>query len=440
MNATADLEADASVTYGKIMWRIMPFLLLLYLICYIDRVNIGFAKLQFLTDLGLNNAQYGLATGLFFVTYSLFDIPSNLMLSRIGVRKTLLRIMVMWGLLTSLQAFIRTAEHLYILRILFGAAEAGFIPGIMLYMTYWFPNYYRARVVSLFLMAVPLSGVVGAPISGAIMQHLNDVGGLRGWQWLFVLEGIPAIILGIVAFAYLDDRPSGAKWLTKADKERIERDIARDRAASGSGNKASFSDALRDPFLYAMALMNFAVNAGTNAVSFWTPTLLKSAGLTDFGSIGLVTGGISTVAAVAMLLIGRNSDRTMERRWHFAACGLLGAGALLMLPLADHNVAAMTAVLTLAATGNFCVFSIYWAIPTSYLQGRGAAGGIALASMVGAFGSGVSPTIIGYFQVQTGSLYVGLAAVAAIVIVGVVIAITIVPARPVAVAMAPATR
>lgn len=440
MSITTDLKADASATYGKIMWRIMPFLLLLYLICYIDRVNIGFAKLQFLTDLGLNNAQYGLATGLFFVTYSLFDIPSNLMLSRIGVRKTLLRIMVMWGLLTSLQACIRTAEHLYILRILFGAAEAGFIPGVMLYMTYWFPNHYRARVVSLFLMAVPLSGVIGAPISGAIMQHLNDVGGLRGWQWLFVLEGIPAIILGIVAFAYLDDRPSGAKWLTKADKEQIERDITRDRATGGAGNKASFADALRDPFLYAMALMNFAVNAGTNAVSFWTPTLLKSAGLTDFGSIGLVTGVISAVSAVAMLLVGRNSDKTMERRWHFAVCGLLGASALLMLPLAHHNVVAMTVVLTLAAIGNFCVFSIFWAIPTSYLQGRGAAGGIALSSMVGAFGSGVSPTIIGYFQVQTGSLYVGLAAVAAMVIVGVVIAIAFVPARPAAVAMAPATR
>lgn len=431
MKLAADDAPEAAV-YRRIILRLIPFLLLLYLICYIDRVNIGFAKLQFMDDLGLNEAQYGLATGLFFVTYSLFDIPSNLMLARIGVRKTLLRIMIAWGLLTAAQMFIQSAGHLYLVRILFGAAEAGFIPGIMLYLTYWFPNRYRGRVVSLFLMGVPLSGIIGGPISGTIMQSLNDVWGLRGWQWLFLLEGIPAVILGFVAYWYLADKPADARWLAQADRVQLESDLLDDRASGGPGEKHSFAEALRDPLLYAMAFMNFAVNCGTNAVSFWTPTLLKGTGLTSLSTIGWLTGGLSAVSAIAMILIGRNSDRTLERRWHFAACGVLGAGAFLCLPLAAGDTAATVVILTLAAIGNFSVFSIYWTIPTSYLKGRGAAGGIALASMVGAMGSGVSPTIIGYLRVQTGSLHVGLAAVAAIVLAGVATALLVLPSRRVA--------
>jgi len=408
---------DDSVLYRRIYRRLIPFLMLLYLICYVDRVNIGFAKLQFLPQLGLNDAQFGLATGLFFITYSLFDIPSNLMLARIGVRRTLLRIMVLWGALTAAQMFITGAGSLYLVRILFGAAEAGFIPGIMLYLTYWFPNRHKGRVASLFLMGVPLSGIIGGPISGGIMAGFDGAMGLRGWQWLFLLEGIPAVVLGVVSFFYLQDGPADARWLNGPQKAQLERDLAADRRQS-SGKAHDFRAVLRDPMIYAFALMNFAVNCGTNAVSFWTPSLLRNAGLQNIGLIGWVTGLISLVAAAGMFLAGRSSDRRMERRWHFVFCCVLAAGGLLALPLGEGSALVTALILTVAAIGNFSILSLYWALPTSYLQGRGAAGGIALASMVGAVGSGVSPTIIGYVRVETGSLYGGLAAVAAIVLCG----------------------
>ncbi len=411
-------DAEDSALYRRIYRRLIPFLMLLYLICYVDRVNIGFAKLQFLPQLGLTDAQFGLASGLFFVTYSLFDIPSNLMLARIGVRRTLLRIMVAWGALTAAQMFITGATSLYAIRLLFGAAEAGFIPGIFLYLTYWFPNRHKARVASLFLMGVPLSGIVGGPLSGGIMSGFDGALGLHGWQWLFLLEGVPAVILGVVSFLYLQDRPADAAWLTGAQKARLERDLAADRMQAGGEGRHGFAAVLRDPMIYAFALMNFSVNCGVNAISFWTPSLLRNAGVQNVGTIGWITGLVSLVAAAAMIAVGRSSDRRMERRWHFLGCGMLAVGGLLALPLADGSPVLTTLVLAVAAVGNFCIFSLYWAMPTSYLQGRGAAGGIALASMVGAFGSGVSPTIIGYVRTETGSLYGGLAAVAGIVVVG----------------------
>ena len=422
------MTADSQL-YRKLTWRLIPFLLGLYFICYVDRVNIGFAKLQFLKDLGLDDAHYGFATGLFFVTYSLFDIPSNLMLNRIGVRKTLLRIMVLWGVLTTLQMFIQSAGQLYILRLLFGAAEAGFIPGIMLYLTFWFPDQYRGRVTSLFLMGIPLAGIVGGPISGMIMQGLNDVGGLRGWQWLFLLEGLPAIVLGVVSYFYLQDGPADALWLSNPERETIAADLENDKRNNQRGATESFAEVFKDPMIYAFMLMNFAVNCGANAVSFWTPSLLKEAGLSNFGTIGWVTGGISLVSAVAMLIVGRNSDRTMERKWHFALTGVVGAVAFFVLPIAARSVWGTASILTVAAIGNFCVLSLYWTIPTSYLRGKGKAGGIAAASMFGAIGSGVSPSIIGWLKVETGSLYVGLAAVGCILIAGVAVALIATPRR-----------
>ncbi|WP_407175117.1 MFS transporter [Bradyrhizobium sp. STM 3562] len=228
----ADIKA---ATYRKISYRIIPFILLLYFICYIDRVHIGFAKLQFLDDLHLTDAHYGLAAGLFYVIYSLFDVPSNLMLDRIGVRKTLLRIMVLWGLVSGAQMFIRNSTDLYILRLLFGAAEAGFLPGVMLYLTFWFSAQYRARITALFFVGVPMSAIIGAPLSGLIVQHLNDVAGLRGWQWLFLLFAVAAIVLGIVSFFYLDDNPAAARWLDSREKELVTQDLAAERAKRQHG-------------------------------------------------------------------------------------------------------------------------------------------------------------------------------------------------------------
>lgn len=270
-------------------------------------------------------------------------------------------------------------------------------------------------------MGVPLSGIVGGPLSGGIMGEFDGVLGLHGWQWLFLLEGLPAMLLGVVAFYYLQDRPAEATWLTVADKLRLERDLAADRAAAVGKGGHDFRDVLRDPMISAFGAMNFAVNCGENAISFWTPSLLREAGLASVGTIGWVTGLISLTAAVAMVLVGRSSDRFMDRKWHFLGCGVLAVGGLLALPLGTGNVVVTMLILMVAGIGNICLLSLYWAIPTSYLHGRGAAGGIALASMVGAMGSGVSPTIIGYMRVQTGTLYGGLAAVAGIVAMGMVL-------------------
>ena len=425
------LDALGETTYRRIYWRLLPFIMLLYFVCYVDRVNIGFAKLQFLPQLGMNDAQFGLATGLFFVTYSLFDIPSNLMLARVGVRKTLLRIMLLWGALTAAQMFITGPNSLYVLRLLFGMAEAGFIPGIMLYLTFWFPNRHKAKVVSLFLMGIPLSGIIGAPLSGGIMHGFDGVAGLHGWQWLFLLEGLPAMALGVVAFFYLQDGPNDARWLSDADRARISADKAADfQAARGAGAAHEFRQVLKDPMIYVFAAMNFAVNCSVNAVSFWTPSLLRDAGISDISRIGWVTGFISLMMAVAMVLVGRSSDRHMERRWHFVGCALVGVAGLLALPLGEHDVWLTTLILIVAGVGNLCAFSLYWAMPTAYLQGRGAAGGIALASMVGAMGSGVSPTIIGFVKVQTGSLYGGLASVAAIMLASVALALLFIRPSP----------
>jgi ACS family phthalate transporter-like MFS transporter len=407
--------------YRKILWRLLPFILLCYFICYLDRVNIGFAKLKFLTDLNLTDANYGFATALFFVTYSLFDIPSNLLLAKIGVRKTLTRIMVIWGILSAMQMFIQSASHLYALRLLFGAAEAGFIPGIMLYLTYWFPNALRGRVTSLFLLGIPISGMIGAPLSGAIMQNMQGTLSLHGWQWLFLIEALPAIVIGVAAFFYLDDTPAEARWLSAEEKSLLASRLAEDRKHGTHAQAQSLRAMLHDPRLYLIAAVNFSVNCVTNAVSFWTPSILKSVGVANVGHIGWLTGGISAIGALGMVLVSQHSDRTMERHLHFTVPGLLAAASFVALPLARDSVAGTVALMMCAMFGCYTILALYWTIPTAYMQGKSAAGGLAFVSMVGAIGSGVSPSIIGWLKVQTGSLYSGMFVMGIVGIAGVVL-------------------
>ncbi|SDS10667.1 MFS transporter, ACS family, phthalate transporter [Bradyrhizobium canariense] len=423
----------SDLVFRKIAYRLLPFILLLYFVCYIDRVNIGFAKLQFLDDLHLTDAHYGFAAGLFYVTYSLFDIPSNLMLARVGVRKTLLRIMILWGVVSGAQMFIRNASDLYILRLLFGAAEAGFIPGIMLYLTFWFPVRYRARITSLFFVGVPLSGIIGAPLSGMIMQHMNGLYGLRGWQWLFLVFAIPAIFLGVISYFYLDDGPKSAGWLSDNEKQVVTDELKSDGLAGDRGNKGSFAEAMRDPRIYAMALLNFAANTASNTATFWIPSVLKNVGLGSVERIGWVTGGISIVAAAGMLLIARSSDALMERRWHFVGCALITAGAYLLLPLASSSIPGTILLMAVGAVGGIGLLTIYWTIPTSYLRGRGAAGAIGFVSMVGAVGSAVSPSLIGWLRETTGSLYVGLGSTVVIVLASAALVLLAIPKNEIAV-------
>ncbi len=344
-------EATGDAVYRRVAWRLVPFLLLCYVLAIIDRFNIGFAKLQFIQDLRLNDAIYGLAAGAFSVGYVAFEVPSNLLLERVGVRKTLLRIMVLWGIVTSAMMFVRGATHLYVLRFLLGVAEAGFFPGILFYLTYWFPDRKRGRMTSLFVTAVPIAGVIGGPVSGWLMDHTHGVGGLRGWQWLFLLEGIPSVLLGVVAYFVLTDRPASAAWLSVAEKETILADQASDRARSAVKPTRSFGDALRSGRVYALAAIYFAYFCSLNSILLWTPTLLRLVGIRTLTDIGRVSGAMSLIATAGMIVIGYSSDRFLERRWHVALSGLTAAGAFLLLPFAAHSVAVTVLLLTIASIG-----------------------------------------------------------------------------------------
>lgn len=416
--------------YRKIAWRIVPFLFVCYVVNFIDRVNIGFAKLQFLHDLKLDDAAFGIAAGMFFLGYVMFELPSNLYLARVGVRKTLLRIMALWGALTVLLMFVQNASTLYLLRFLLGAAEAGFFPGIILYLTYWFPDSRRGRIMSLFIMAVPLAGIVGGPLSGGIMSHLHEALGLRGWQWLFLIEGIPAIALGIMAMFYLDDRPADARWLSDAEKQQVQAALEADRKRHLEQDPppARLLDVLRNPRIQILSAIYFSIFMGLNAIGFWIPTLLRQVGVPNVAEIGWLSSAISTCTAIGIVLIGRSSDRSMERRWHLAFCGLTVAACFLLLPLAAHSIAFTVLLLMAASICIYATLTIFWTIPTAYLEGGSAAGGIATITAIGALGGAVSPSLVGLLKTHTGNLYAGLAVVGVLLAIGMIAMLLAVPA------------
>ncbi|WP_019937075.1 MFS transporter [Bordetella sp. FB-8] len=429
MNNPSPLQHEDAV-YRKIARRIVPFLFICYVVNFIDRVNIGFAKLQFLHDLKLNDAVFGVAAGMFFIGYVIFELPSNLYLARVGVRKTLLRIMALWGTLTVLLMFVQNATELYVLRFLLGAAEAGFFPGIILYFTYWFPDSRRGRIMSLFIMAVPLAGIIGGPLSGMIMSHLHEALGLRGWQWLFLIEGVPAIALGIMAMLYLDDRPADARWLSDAEKQQVQAALEADRRRrlEQDAPPARLRDVLRNPRIQILSAIYFCVFMGLNAIGFWIPTLLRQVGVRGVAEIGWLSGAISVCTAIGIVLVGRSSDRSMERRWHLAICGFTVAASFLLLPLAAHNIALTTLLLIAASICIYAVLSIFWTIPTAYLEGGSAAGGIATITAIGALGGAISPSLVGVLKAHTGNLYAGLAVVGALLALGMIAMLFTVPA------------
>lgn len=424
-------HSDEDAIFRKIARRIVPFLFVCYVVNFIDRVNIGFAKLQFLQDLKLDDAVFGIAAGMFFVGYVVFEVPSNLLLARIGVRKTMLRIMTLWGLLTVLLMFVQNATGLYVLRFLLGAAEAGFFPGIVLYLTYWFPDSRRGRIMSLFVMAVPLAGIVGGPLSGAIMSHLHDALGLRGWQWLFLIEGVPAVALGFMALFYLDDRPADARWLSAHEKERVAAALEAERgghAGAQPHGHGRLRDVLANPRIYVMAGIYFCIFMGLNAVGFWIPTLLRQVGVEHVSSIGWLSGGISVCTAIGILLIGRSSDRLMERRWHTAGCGLTTAASFVLLPFAAHSIVLTVLLLMVASLSIYATLSVFWTIPTAFLDKNAAAAGIAAITAIGALGGAVSPSLVGMLKTYSGSIYSGFAVIALLLVIGMVVLLRAVPA------------
>jgi len=410
MQLPSDETRVQAKLYRRVAVTLISFLIPCYVVAMIDRLNVGYAKLQFMTDLGFDEAVFGVAAGSLYLGYILFEVPSNLMLKRVGLRLTLLRIMSLWGLFTMAIAFAASRWGFYTFRFLIGAAEAGFFPGLIYYCTLWFPSHYRARVISLIAIAVPVSGVIAGPLSAAIMTQLAGVGGLRGWQWLFLLEGVPAVCLGIAAYFFLPDRPATARFLSTVEKDKIAHDL--EREALAPRNAPTFAQALRRPRTYVLALVYFAFYSAQSILLLWVPTLLRNAGVRDLVEIGWRSAAIFLAGAIGMVAIGWSSDRTGERRWHLIVCGTIACVAYLLLPAFSQSPNGTSGCLMLAAITMFAFLALFWTVPTAELGKEARAGGIALVSSIGASGSALSPMFIGWMKVVSGSLFGAISALA----------------------------
>ena len=405
--ATRETSPVARSALRKVAWRLVPFLGLLYFVNYLDRTNIGFAKLTMSEDLGLTETMYGLASGLFFIGYLLFEVPSNLALHRFGARRWIARIMVSWGVVASLMAFVDSAGTLYALRVLLGIAEAGFFPGIMLYLTWWLPRAQRVQLIGAFLVAIPLSSAFGAPLSGAIIQFGDGLFGLEGWRVMFLLEGLPAVVLGVVCWFYLTDRPEQARWLTAEERDWLTGTLAAEQRTTGN-REASPWRAMAAPRVVGLGLVYFGVVYGLYAVSFFLPTVVAGfAERFDAEYSIFETGAIVAVpflvGAVAMVLWSRHSDRTDERRWHLALPAALG-GVTIPVALYLDSPFAVMAVITLTAVGIFCALPVFWHFPPLVLTGAGAAAGIAMINSLGNASGFVAPYLTGWISDSTGSI------------------------------------
>ncbi|KQQ31055.1 MFS transporter [Duganella sp. Leaf126] len=410
--------------YRRVSWRLMPLLFLCFVAAYLDRVNVGFARLQMLADLRFSDTVYGVGAGMFFIGYFLFEVPSNLLMTRAGARLWIARIMISWGLISSAMMFTTSVTSFYVLRFLLGAAEAGFFPGIILYLTYWYPAQRRARMVAVFMSGVAVAGVVGGPLSGWILQAFDGAHGWSGWQWLFLLEGIPSVLLGLWTLFYLDDGIRDASWLSDADKRVLEDAIARDRVGQ---QHLPLVQVFASGTVWLLALVYFLFVMGLYGVSFWLPQLIRNSGVTDVLHIGLLTAIPYGVAAVVMVAAARHSDRSGERRWHAAGAGLAGALGLVVATACSNDTAIALAALSVATAGILSTFPIFWSLPTAMLGGAAAAAGIAMINSLGNLAGFVSPYLVGAIKDATGNTASGIYLLAASLVAGAVLVVTGVP-------------
>jgi MFS family permease len=397
----ASLSQFESATYRKITRRLIPFLVLCYVVSYLDRINVGFAKLQMLSDLGFSETVFGLGAGIFFIGYFFFEVPSNIIMHRVGARIWIARIMITWGLVSGATLFVKTPIEFYSVRFLLGIAEAGFFPGIILYLTYWYPAHRRARMVATFMLAIPLSGIIGGPISGFIMQFLSGNSGWSGWKWLFLIEAAPAIVIGIVAIFYLDSGIRRSEWLTEGEKQLLERNIAEEN--SEKVEHPSVAAVFLDRRVWLMCWIFFSCAMGQYALTFWMPTLIKTAGIKSILNIGLVTAIPYLATALTMVLVGASADRHRERRWHLAAPMIVGGAALILSVLAGAHTVLAVFFLSVAAAGVITSAPLFWSLPTSFLSGAAAAAGIAAINSVGNLAGFVSPYMVGWLKDLTHS-------------------------------------
>ncbi|MET3130410.1 D-galactonate transporter [Oxalobacteraceae bacterium GrIS 1.11] len=409
------MHGTEDAIYAKVSRRLVPFLFLCYVVAYLDRVNVGFAKLQMLADLHFSDTVYGAGAGIFFIGYFLFEVPSNLLMTRTGARLWIARIMLSWGILSSAMMLADTVATFYLLRFLLGAAEAGFFPGIILYLTYWYPARRRARIVALFMSGVAVAGIVGGPLSGWIMQAFAGQAGLAGWQWLFLLEGLPSVLVGIWTLFYLDDAIVSAKWLSEEEKRVLERGIQ----AEAQGKPAlRLAQVFRSGPVWLLALIYFCFVMGLYGVGFWLPQLIRNTGVKDVFDIGLLSALPYAVAAIAMVLVARHSDRSGERRRHVAWAAFAGAAGLLVSTIYADNTLLAMAALSVGTAGILSTLPLFWSLPTALLSGTAAAAGIALINSVGNLAGFVSPYLVGAIKDATHSTASGMVVLAASMLAG----------------------
>jgi sugar phosphate permease len=409
---TGEEEFEAA-TYRKVAWRLLPLLFVGYFLAMVDRVNVGFAKLQMASDLELSDAVYGFGAGIFFVGYFLFEFPSNLIQVRVGARRWLARIMVTWGVISAAfmftgsvawggvaEAFGSTDAEFtfYVLRFLLGVAEAGFVPGVLLYLTQWFPAARRGQMIALFFLAIPISNVIGSPISGAILEFLDGARGLRGWQWLFLIEGIPTVLFGFAFLRLLPDAPDRAHWLGDDERALIAAQLAEDeRRKAAFAQRFTLAEVFTDWRVWALALADFSRGVFNNALNFWMPTLVQELGVgkDDYFRVGLLTMIPWGTAALAMVLCAWNSDRTGDRLWHSVLSALAAFAGLLILAFAAREPVLSLVALTLVAVGGMAWLAVFWTLPTKFLSGLAAAGGIAWINALSQLSGFVGPDLFG---------------------------------------------
>ena len=425
--ATSAQPTELDSVYRKIFLRLIPFLMVLWILAWIDRVNIGFVKLTMLNDLAWSEAIYGLGAGIFFLGYFFFEVPSNLLLQKIGAKKTIMRITIGWGITSVLMMFVKTPEMFYFLRFLLGVFEAGFYPGIILYLSYWFPNDRRAKAFGTFMSASALAGVIGGPLAGWIMTSMNGVNGWQGWQWVFLMEGIPSIIAGLVTWFYLTDKPAEAQWLSAHERKLVQDDLERDARSLGA-REHSLLASLKDAKIWILILVYFCIIAANSSLTFFGPTLVKEVGFTSPLAVGWIMAAAYLFGAAGMILNGLHSDRSQESRFHCGLAAALGSASLLVIALVLRGSPALTLVaLTLAIVGTMSAIPVFWQIPNRFLSGTAAAGGVALINSVANLAGFGAPFMLGYLKTATGSLSVGLVVVAAVELCALLLIVAFIP-------------
>jgi ACS family tartrate transporter-like MFS transporter len=395
--APGDIRA---AVLARLSWRLVPFLFLLYVVAYLDRINVGFAALQMQGQLHFSDAVYGLGAGMFFAGYLLFQVPSNLVLEHIGARRWISSLMISWGVISASMVLVTTARSFYVLRFLLGIAESGFFPGIILYLGHWFPAPARARNLALFMTAGPISAVIGGPLSGRILE-LQNRAGLAGWQWLFLLEGLPAVLLGIVAMSYLTDRPAAAHWLSEEHRAWLMDELRREQTALAGVVRTEIRSIFSDARIWLLAIVYLGLALASYGISFWLPTVIRGLAVKRTFMIGLLFTIPYMCGVVTMVLTGLHSDRSGERRWHVSIAALASSVGLFSAAYSTSIVSTMMAF-SLAVLGINAMLGPFWALPTTMLGGAAAAAGIAMINTIGNLGGFLGPYVIGILKTRSG--------------------------------------